>query len=288
MGLHRALSLTLTAILSALLMLAAEPAGIEELTFKSDDIHLSGTIHWPSRPAKAGVVLIHGSAKADSVRMTALAQLLADRGFAVFTYDKRGIGRSGGTFQDADDERAFALLASDAVAAFETFAKHPQVKDAHIGLLGISQGGWVGPIAARRMPRTAFMVLWSGPVCTVSEEMHFSAKAKQIPNFSMRDHRTIMQEHMRSAPVREHDFDPREVLATLSLPVLWIYGGRDHSIPVELSITRIESMIEQGHANFEFKLFPEQGHGLNYPTEYPNGVEFMVEWIAKQSGASKP
>jgi dipeptidyl aminopeptidase/acylaminoacyl peptidase len=268
-------------------MQAAEAAGTEELTFKSDDIPLSGTIHWPSRPAKAGIVLVHGSAKADSVRMTTLGQFLADKGFAVFTYDKRGIGRSGGSFPDSDDERAFAVLASDAVAAFETFSEHPQVEDAHIGLLGISQGGWVGPIAARRLPRAAFMVLWSGPVCTVSEELHFSAKAKQIPNFSMRDHRAIMREHMRFAPVREHDFDPREVLATLSLPVLWIYGGRDHSIPVELSITRIESMIEQGHTNFEFKVFPEQGHGLDYPTDYPNGVEFMVEWIARQSGGSK-
>ena len=262
MMLHRVLLIALVAILNAVLMPAAESAEVEELTFKSGDIDLSGTLYLPNVPPKAGIVIVHGSARADSFRMAALGELLADRGFAVFTYDKRGIGRSGGSFQDADDERAFAVLASDVVAAFEAFAKHPRIKDAQVGLLGISQGGWVGPLAARRLSRLAFMVLWSGPVCTVSEEMHFSAKAK------------------RSAPVRDHDFDPRKVLSSLSLPIMWIYGGRDNSIPVELSMARIEAMIEQGHANFEFKLFPEQGHGLDYPTPYPNGFDFMVAWMS--------
>jgi uncharacterized protein len=278
---HRLLSIALAAILNALLMPAAESAGAEELTFKSGDIGLSGTLYLPSVPPKAAIVLLHGSARADSLRMSALGQLFADRGFAVFTYDKRGIGRSGGSFQDADNERAFAVLASDAVAAFESLAKHPRVKGARIGLLGISQGGWVGPLAARRLPSAAFMVLWSGPVCTVAEEMHFSAKARQIPNFSMRSHRTIMQEHMRSVPVRDDDFDPREALSSLSLPILWIYGGRDNSIPVELSTARIEVMVERGRANFEFKLFPEQGHGFDYPTPYPNGFDFAVAWMSQ-------
>lgn len=98
----------------------------------------------------------------------------------------------------------------------------------------------------------------------------------------MSGHRSIMQEHMRSAPIREHDFDPRQTLASLSIPILWIYGGRDNSIPVELSIECIEAMVRHGHSNFEFKLFPEQGHGLDYPTEYPNGFELMVEWMARQ------
>jgi uncharacterized protein len=264
MMLYRVLLIALAAILNAVFMPAAESAEAEELTFKSGDIDLSGTLYLPSVPPKAGIVIVHGSARADSFRMAALGELLADRGFAVLTYDKRGIGRSGGSFQDADDERAFAILASDVVAAFEAFAKHPRTKDAQLGLLGISQGGWVGPLAARRLPSADFMVLWSGPVCTVSEEMHFSAK--------------------RLVPVHDHDFDPREVLSSLSLPILWIYGGRDNSIPVELSMARIEEMIEQGHSNFEFKLFPEQGHGLDYPTPYPNGFDFMVAWISNATG----
>lgn len=269
-------------VLAALVMPQAHSAGlVEEVVFTNDDVALSGSIHLPVGTAKAGIVLIHGSAKKDSFRMTALAQLLAEQGFAVFTYDKRGVGRSGGTFQDRDDERAFTVLAEDATAAFKTLEKHPRVRSIPVGFLGISQGGWVGPIAASRLPSTAFMVLWSGPVCTVSEEMHFSVLAKQIPDFSMQRDRMKIRKHMESAPIRKSDFDPRHVLDRLSLPVLWIFGGRDSSIPVELSIDRLQEMIQQGHRNFEFRLFPEQGHSLDYPTSYPNAYEFMVTWIEK-------
>lgn len=40
-------------------------------------------------------------------------------------------------------------------------------------------------------------------------------------------------------------------------------------------------MIEQGHRNFEYQLFPQQGHSLDYPTPYPGGYEFMLAWIEK-------
>jgi hypothetical protein len=278
--------LLLAALAAPVAPQAAEPSGsTEDVVFRSDDVSLSGSIHLPTGTVKAGIVLIHGSARKDSFRMTALARLLADQGFAVLTYDKRGIGKSTGVFADGDDEHAFSLLAGDAVAAFETLVKHPRLGGVPAGLLGISQGGWTGPIAASHLPSAAFMVLWSGPVCTVAEEMHFSAFADRIQNFSVRGNRTEVREHMKSAPTRENDFDPRKVLARLSLPVLWIFGGRDDSIPVDLSIARLEQMIDQGHRNFEFKLFPEQGHSLDYPTPYPNGYQFMVNWIEKTAGS---
>lgn len=288
MSVPRTFSMLVLTGLAALVAPKAEPSGlVEEVVFSHDEVSLSGNIHLPAGSVKAGIVLIHGSAKQDSFRMTALARLLADRGFAVLTYDKRGIGKSGGIFQDGADEHAFTLLAGDAVAAFKTLVKHPRVRGVAAGLLGISQGGWTGPIAASQLQSAAFMVLWSGPVCTVAEEMHFSAFAEQIQNFSVQGNRTEVREHMKSAPIRKNDFDPRELLARLSLPVLWIFGGRDDSIPVDLSIARLEAMIEQGHRNFEFQLFPQQGHSLDYPTPYPNGYEFMVTWIEQTARSAQ-
>lgn len=43
-------------------------------------------------------MLIHGSGRA--TRMLWLADLFASEGIAVLTYDKRGVGRSGGQFVD--------------------------------------------------------------------------------------------------------------------------------------------------------------------------------------------
>lgn len=280
MNTHRALLALALMIWFELFSPRAQSAGaVQRAVFANGDVKLSGAIHLPAELPTAGIVLIHGSRPPDSFRMTALAALLAREGFAVLTYDKRGIGESGGEFPDGDGGGDFSALAEDAAAAFKTLTRHPQVKGVPLGLLGISQGGWVGPIAASRLSDVAFMVLWSGPVCTVSEEMHFSAMAKQIPDFSMATHRIQVQERMKSAPVQQSDFDPRQVLSQLSFPVLWIFGGRDNSIPVELSIARLQEMIDQGRRNFEFKLFPEQRHGLDYPTPYPNGYDDMVTWI---------
>ena len=205
----------------------------------------------------------------------------------MLTYDKRGVGKVRWGFQERDDERAFTYLAEDAVTAFRTLVNHPRVRSVPTGLLGISQGGWVAPLAASQLSSAAFMVLWSGPVCTVSEEMHFSALGKSHPDFSIQRDRTRVREHMKSAPIRDNDFDPRTALSRLSLPVLWIFGGRDNSIPVELSIAQLKEMIEQGHGNFEFRLFPEQGDSLDYPAPYPNGYEWMVTWIDKTARSAQ-
>src|SRR5688572_24875604 len=177
---------------------AAAAGSIEGVLFSSSGSTLSGDLHFPETRPKAGLVLIHGSARKDSARMTALAQLLAGAGFAVMTYDKRGIGKSGGSFPDTDDEKAFTLLAQDAAAAFRKLQAHPRLDGIPLGILGISQGGWVGPIAATRVESAAFMVLWSGPVCTVGEELHFSAFASKIPDFSMATEAASVRKHMES------------------------------------------------------------------------------------------
>jgi hypothetical protein len=64
---------------------AAAAGTTEDVRFTSAGITLAGTLHFPETRPKAGLVLIHGSARKDSGRMTALAQLLADAGFAVLT-----------------------------------------------------------------------------------------------------------------------------------------------------------------------------------------------------------
>jgi hypothetical protein len=88
---------------------------------------------------------------------------------------------------------------------------------------------------------------------------------------------------MESAPRRAGDWDPREALSRLSLPTLWIFGDRDNSIPVELSVARLDEMIKAGHRNFEYRIFPEQGHSLDYPTVHPEGYEFMLRWMSDKA-----
>lgn len=130
----------------------------------------------------------------------------------------------------------------------------------------------------RWIPKASFAALWSGPFCTVSEELHFSALAEGAPSF--RDNHSSQQiaEYMKSVPYRPDDVDPRTSLVALSIPTLWLFGGKDNSIPVDLSVERLRNLFQKGHSNFQYKVFPEYGHNL---ADSPKQVsyQYMIGWL---------
>src|SRR5687767_14244756 len=90
----------------------AESASSQNVEFRSEGVSIEGTLFFPDDAApRVALVLLHGSARKDSLRMNALARALANDGFAVLTYDKRGVGASKGVFQDGNSEAALTLLA---------------------------------------------------------------------------------------------------------------------------------------------------------------------------------
>lgn len=90
---------------------------IQDIKFKSQGVTLAGSIIKPKNPF-AAVVIVHGS---DSVkREIEFAKRLAKEGIAVLTYDKRGVGESGGVYVGPTvgtnniDTKNLNLLSSDA------------------------------------------------------------------------------------------------------------------------------------------------------------------------------
>jgi alpha-beta hydrolase superfamily lysophospholipase len=61
---------------------------------------------------------------------------------------------------------SFDDLASDALAAVERLKSHPDIDARHIGIWGMSQGGWIAPLAASRSPDIAFVIVVSAPAVT--------------------------------------------------------------------------------------------------------------------------
>ena len=168
-----------TAFATLLFACAALPgrAGVrvEDVRFESHGDTLSGSIVLPvGKPAHAAVVFVHGSGP--QTRNLEWAERFAAEGIAALVYDKRGAGRSGGTYEGGQSvsEKNIVLLADDARAALHALARHPALKEVPLGLTGISQAGWIVPLAAERNEAVKFLVLWSGPVCKVSEEDIFS------------------------------------------------------------------------------------------------------------------
>lgn len=253
-------------VASTPLLLGAAPGGagepLEEVVFLSHGVGLSGSIAFPSGRIHAAVVFIHGSGPQE--RSLAWAERFAGDGVAALVYDKRGVGKSGGIYEGEQtvSERNLSLLADDAVSALEALRSQPRLEGVPVGLAGISQAGWIAPLAAERSRRADFLVLWSGPVCKVSEEDIFSrytadADAEIVPSF---------EEALRSRTEEYvwpdflgRDTDPRTSLASLSIPGLWIYGENDGSIPADLSIARLGALRRAGR-DYDYVLLSGLGH----------------------------
>jgi uncharacterized protein len=119
---------------------------VRETTFHSRGTALVGRLVMPLGRSKAPVVVLLSGSEQDSALDTLFLQrLLPAYGVGAFVYDKRGTGRSAGTYtQD------FSLLADDAVAAMREARRLAGSRLTRIGYNSGSQSGWVAPIAASR------------------------------------------------------------------------------------------------------------------------------------------
>jgi pimeloyl-ACP methyl ester carboxylesterase len=136
---------------------------VEDVTFQSDaGISISG---WFIRAAGQGtrpaIVLLHGSGPLtkDHPVVRIFANAFLHHGISVLTYDKRGVGDSGGTFYH-NDYQAFIDDGSNAV---KYLLSRGDVDPNAIGLLGSSEGGWFAPEIAVKTGAIAFIITRAGP-----------------------------------------------------------------------------------------------------------------------------
>jgi pimeloyl-ACP methyl ester carboxylesterase len=156
------------------------PYRSEEVTVPNSgaDITLAGTLTLPAGTGPfPAVVLVSGSGPQDRDEsllghkpFLVLSDHLTRAGIAVLRYDDRGVGGSTGDFSASTSED----FASDALAAVDFLRTRRDV--ATVGIVGHSEGGLVGPMAAALSDAVGFVVMLAGPGITGAEIIELQSR----------------------------------------------------------------------------------------------------------------
>jgi fermentation-respiration switch protein FrsA (DUF1100 family) len=233
-----------------------------DVTIPAFGFNLAGTLTMPrgeGRLRHPTVVLVGGSGPVDRDEAVAdvpifaqLAGALAERGFMVLRYDKRGIGQSGGrtevvTLQD---------YADDVIAILKWLSKRDDVDPRRIAVVGHSEGGSVGMIAAAREKKIASLVLVATTGSTgadlVLEQQRHQLELMKLPD-AERQQKIELQQKVHSAVITEKGwegvpeevrrqadtawfrslllFDPARIMPQIKQPILIVQGDLDTQVP---------------------------------------------------------
>ena len=259
---------------------------IQDVKFESKGVTLAGSIIQPENPF-AAVVIVHGS---DPVkREMEFAKRLAKEGISVFTYDKRGVGASGGVYVGPSvgtnniDTMNINLLANDANEAVKIFRTYLSDKKTPIGLVGFSQAGWIIPITATINSTCEFMVLFSCPTITTLEQLRFQFYTNGNNSFWENHTDADAFEHTKNDPDKYHFVatDPKQSLNALSIPGLWLFGEKDIQIPVKLCIAELNALKVQGKP-YEYRLFRTLGHNTASDDSDTAPFDISIRWIKEK------
>ncbi len=206
-----------------------------------------------------GAVLFHTGSDRWTTRPCEEAAGFRYHGFATFTYDKRGVGRSGGTCCPFADAGYFALLAGDVRAAAQAIARRADIDQTRIGAFGFSQGGWVVPIAVASAPELfSFAIIGSGPAVTLGEELYYSDLTGDTA-CKPQEGRTLKwtTSWLRRGPSL---FDPAPYLRRVDNADTMDIRRLDKSIPVRQSIARLTAVRDSFDLPLAIELVPNMNH----------------------------
>ena len=215
-------------------------------------------------------VVIHGSgtSRRDNGWYLTLAKHLQDNGIVVLLPDKRGSENSEGDWRTS----SFKDLATDTLAAIEHLRAQQTVQLTVIGVIGMSQGGWIAPFVASRDDDLAFLISMAGSAVTPPEQLLYEE------NFNLRQMGFLpgisnVLAYMGYANVRYLaqpqlydlivDYDPLPYWQDTSIDSLVLFGADDTNVPSTESAQRL---LQLDNPHIRVEIYPGSGHALESPT----------------------
>ena len=188
--------------------------------------------------------------------MGQLAGLLADAGYLVVRYDKRGVGQSGGRAESA----GLSDYADDVVTVVQWLRKQKDVDDRRVFVAGHSEGGAVALIAASRAGDIKAVVTIAAPG-TKGTELILDQQRRALDGLKIsedeKQRRVELQKQIMNAVLtgqgwegvpeatrKQADtawfrsvlqWDPEPVIRKVDQPWLIMHGELDKQVPLQNS-----------------------------------------------------
>jgi uncharacterized protein len=147
----------------------------EEVRLETGGVELVGTLTLPRTDGAAPVVIgVHGAEGGTRGfhLFRHLQSTLPPAGIATLVFDRRGEGESGGHVNSGYEQ-----FAEDVRAWIRLCGADERIDPERIGLWGISQGGWIAPLAAAGSVAPRFLVAVSAAGVTPGAQMGFATRA---------------------------------------------------------------------------------------------------------------
>ncbi|MCR6481528.1 alpha/beta hydrolase [Amycolatopsis sp. OK19-0408] len=275
-------ALLLAGVILALSAPPASAADGSDVTFTNGGVTLHGTVVAPPGGSNLpGLVMVHGSGEHSREDYRDQAEAFARQGIATLIYDKRTEGYS-------QFSRSYSTLADDALAAVEALRKRPEVDPARVGVWGLSEGGWVAPLAASRSADVAFVVTLGANGVEPSRQQAWAIE-NQLRQLGMTGSMvrmassTMMRQLVGSGVFPEAYYDPVPVLKSLRQPVLGLWGAKDVLTPPGEAVRIFQASV----AHHTLRVFPDAQHQLRRTTDgydklpgyAPGYLELVGTWV---------
>ena len=288
--------------------LAGKDVKVEEISFRSGKFKLVGDLLIPvegeNHPA---VILVHGDGphtRRTATTSGSTTRTFLENGYAVFSWDKPGSGESTGKINDALTQRSEIL--ADGIAVL---AENPNIDPERIGLWGISQAGWIMPMALELNDDVAFMVLVSvsaedgieqGAYMVAQQllsaggteedaalvEQYWAQQKKAtdyaeyrdavevlmaIPQIQSRYNLKINEENQWKPLDRDFDIfiDPVDIIEQTTIPVLAVFGEWDSIVDPVQGAEAYEAALQKAG---------NQDYQIEVLPQAPHNLENMKEY----------
>lgn len=231
---------------------------VERGFFLSHGEEVAGVLHLPDIEEPPCVIACHGLfSNKDGEKYVALGERLLQREIALFRFDFRGCGESGGEISDCTVSERL----NDLCSAIGFVRSEPRI-GSRIGLMGSSLGGFISLIVTARDGDIRAVAAWATPFSLMGlEERRADPEMVSLGDGFFED-------------LRVHDLTP--LIGKVSKGLL-IHGDQDKQVPVEHARLIYERL---GYPK-NLEIIEGGDHRFTRPDHREKAIETTLEWFVR-------